>query len=95
MKKIIINTALFTLLLGGCAHSRQWLDAQPPHYAKGYRDGCRSAEKWWENNLADYKVLDKTLKDDPLYKEGWHNGYDRCYGDIETEIWMSRGRFGG
>jgi hypothetical protein len=62
-------------------------------YAKGFTDGCESAERFWQNNLADYKVVDPEAKNDPQYKEGWQYGYNKCYAEKETEIWMTRGRF--
>ena len=95
MKKFMqLIFAVFTaLFFTGCPSQQAWLAKQPPMYAKGFEDGCKSAERWWQNNLADYKVVDPEAENNPRYKEGWRYGYDKCYGEKETEIWMTRGRF--
>ncbi|WP_201352751.1 hypothetical protein [Hydrogenimonas urashimensis] len=92
MKKIIVLGALVSLplLLTGCPSLQSYLASKPPAFAKGYTDGCKSGEKFWENNLANYKIIDPALKEDPDYKEGWEEGYNRCYSDKEVEIWMRR-----
>ena len=95
MKKIILVMTLLSasLFLTGCPSQQAWLASKPPLYARGYKDGCKSAERFWQNNLADYKVVDPSKKDAPLYKEGWEYGYNRCYAEKETEIWMTRPGF--
>jgi hypothetical protein len=81
------------LIFAGCPSQQKWLASKPPLFAKGYHDGCQSAENWWQNNLGHYKVIDNAHRDDPDYKEGWEWGYNRCYSEKETEIQMTRGRF--
>jgi hypothetical protein len=95
MKKIILTSILLasSLLLTGCPSQQSYLASKPPLFAKGYKDGCKSAERYWENNMAPYKIVDEAHKDDPDYKEGWEWGYNRCYNEKETEIWMTRRRF--
>ena len=81
------------LIFAGCPSQQKWLASKPPLFAKGYQDGCQSAENYWQNNLAPYKVIDETLAKDPDYKDGWEWGYSRCYSEKETEMWMTRRRF--
>ena len=95
MKKLLSLLSILSALvwLTGCPSQQAWLASRPPLYADGFKDGCRSAERYWQNNLADYEVIDPAKKEEPQYKEGWEYGYNKCYAEKETEIWMTRGRF--
>ena len=90
--KFLMTMTAMTILLTGCPSQQSYLASKPPLFAKGYRDGCESAERWWQNNLGNYKVVSEEDKDDPQYKEGWETGYNRCYSEKETEIWMTHPR---
>ncbi|WP_300367748.1 hypothetical protein [Hydrogenimonas sp.] len=91
MNKNIFHLTIlsFTLLFTGCPSQQSYLASKPPLFAKGYKDGCKSAERWWQNNLANYKIISEEDKENPQYKEGWETGYNRCYSEKETEIWMT------
>lgn len=95
MKNLIfVFLSIFiTLFFAGCPSTHSYLASKPPAFAKGYEDGCKSGEKYWENNLIDYKTIDPNLRENPDYRDGWREGYNRCYSEKETEIWMTRGRF--
>ena len=72
MKKSILTVTILWLpfLLTGCPSQQSYLASKPPAFAKGYKDGCRSGEKYWENNLIDYKIIDPALKENPDYRDG-------------------------
>ena len=95
MKKLIFNAIIVPTLavtLGGCHGPDKRFAGKAPQFVKGWHDGCRSAQRYWQNNLGPYRIVDPKLKEDPRYKEGWEYGYNECYAQTETEIWMSRPR---
>ena len=89
--RVLMFALMALLLLTGCPSEHSYLASKSPMFVRGYRDGCESAERYWKNNLVQYRVIDKKLCDRPDYKEGWDDGYQRCYAHKEMEIQMRRG----
>ncbi len=78
-----ISVTLAIILFSGCAgQDIQWQRAamqhqgQPPAYVDGYGDGYSSGTRAAGNPyFQPYKNVNRYISD-PLYKQGWDDGYD-------------------
>ncbi|BDY13327.1 hypothetical protein [Hydrogenimonas cancrithermarum] len=89
MKKIVFS-ALSIMLFVGCASTQTWLKTKPVPFQEGYEAGCVSGEERAGYTFSTLKKNEIRYENDPLYKEGWDEGYSRCFSDKEVEICMRR-----
>lgn len=55
----------------------------PPHYRKGWQDGCESGLSATNDKIQLFLgthvyTLDRALRYDKLYAKAWRYGYDHC-----------------
>ncbi|HAQ88660.1 MAG TPA: hypothetical protein DCR78_19785 [Pseudomonas sp.] len=67
------------LSLTGCQNASELLvaDEYPPAYADGFRAGCGSGRQA-AGALAQFRKDVPRYMDQPLYAEGWNDGYRQC-----------------
>ncbi len=72
-------TILFgcALLASGCAAQTQ-APSGPPSWQAGYSAGCASGYKAAGNPYYQYQKDFGSYGADPLYKQGWDEGYGAC-----------------
>lgn len=87
---LMMTLTTLTLFLAGCPSEHSYLAAKPPAFQEGYRDGCKNAEEMVVNSFVERKDNTERYKNDPIYRDGWDDGYSRCYANKEMDIWMDR-----
>ncbi|MCF6201015.1 MAG: hypothetical protein L3J42_02615 [Hydrogenimonas sp.] len=85
-RSLFFLLSVYILLFVGCASSKK----PSLSYQAGYKDGCEVGREYWENSLVAEMKYKEISKKEPLYKNGWLDGLDSCYEDVELEVWMER-----
>ncbi|BBG65593.1 hypothetical protein NNO_0890 [Hydrogenimonas sp.] len=86
----VSGTALLAVaFLTGCASESSYLSAHSASFVSGYKDGCESAKRYFENSLIEVEKP-PVYSENEEYRKGWDDGYERCYSYEEMEIDLSR-----
>ncbi len=81
---------LLAFFFTGCPSEQSYLARHSVAFQEGYRDGCKNAEEMVTNSFIEKKNDTPRYKNDPEYREGWDDGYSRCYANKEMELYMRR-----
>ena len=86
MKRTVISAAsalVLALALGACVSEPDPTLEQNPEYARGYADGCQTANSRVQGFKKTVARDDKAWKDVEPYRVGWRTGYNACGGDSQ------------
>ncbi len=75
------------LLLTGCPTEQSYVARHSPAFQEGYWDGCANGKEMVTNTFIAKKNDTPRYKNDPEYRQGWDDGYERCFGNREMELW--------
>lgn len=78
-RRALLAVVLAGLSLGGCQSMPGQLAGEdyPPEYAEGFRVGCGSG-RHVGGALAQFRKDVPRYLNQPLYAEGWNDGYRQC-----------------
>ena len=89
-RPVLLAVLLAGLSLAGCQSAGQRLLAEgyPPEYADGFEAGCGSGRQA-AGALAEFSKDVPRYLSQPLYAEGWSDGYRQCQATQEASGWLS------
>jgi len=79
----VVLSLIAALLLAGCATKSGDIHIGPPAYRVGYSSGCDSGFAAAANPYYRFRKDPQMYLSDPMYKQGWDDGYNACKSQYE------------